>query len=463
MADNQEEEAQLRWSPSCDSLFGDADTDIDIGPNSPATSAAQPPWENTPASTTSPQGGVETRLGSSDILPSWLGSDPMTGLSWVKNGLGIYPKWTIPPRIESIVATLKLAMGSDHDYAVQFLHEGALSKLYVVSTGSLAFILRVRLPVNPRAKTESEVATLDWVNQHTSLPVPRVIAYDSSRDNPLGFEWILMSRAEGKSLSESWWSVSLGSKERLVKQIAAFSTEIFEQSFQGGIGSIYKTASGEDGGTHSRLRFATTDLASRLCHIVDENERETLQRMVDLTRRIERLMPKFYPSPQPSADTGMASTRTMLSHDSLSLDNILVNDEGIFTGVVDWQCISCLPVHEACQFPAFLRQTYDRLAEPVMPSYLIGGVPHASYFRALKRWEITRLRRLYVEEMMRRAPGFVNIWRDERSADLRDYEAAVQNCDNEFVIEILEEWVDAMEHGKDPVQLPKRLHECLAG
>ncbi|KAF2966566.1 hypothetical protein GQX73_g7014 [Xylaria multiplex] len=481
MADNQEEEAQLRRSPSHDSLFGDASTDIEIDPD---PSPAQSPLENTPANTTSPLVGVETRLGSSGVLPSCLGSDPMTGLSWVKDGLGIYPKWTTLPHIESIVTTLRLAMGSDQDYTVRFLHEGTLSKLYAVSTGGSAFVLRVCLPVNPGLKTETEVATLDWVSQHTSLPVPRVIAHDSSRDNPLGFEWILMSRVEGKSLSESWWSVSLGSKERLVKQIAAFSAEIFEQSFQDGIGGIYKAGGravencsrGPFSSTcdwiQSRLRFVAADLASRLYHAVDENERETLQRMADLTRRIERLMPRFYPSPQPNPggeregtviNIGMTSTRTILSHDSLSLDNILVNDEGVFTGIVDWQCIICLPVHEACQFPAFLRQAYDKLAEPVIPSYLIGGVPHVAYFHALKRWEITRLRRLYVEEMTRRSPGFVDIWRDERGADLRDYEAAVQNCDNEFTIETVEEWVDAMEHGKDPIQLPKRLHECLAG
>ncbi|TGJ82505.1 hypothetical protein E0Z10_g6271 [Xylaria hypoxylon] len=451
MTDKQEEDGQQERSPSYDSLFGGRDVDFNL------KSSARSPSQSTPVNTTSPQEDEETRINSSEALPLWPGSDPTTSLSWVKHGLGVYPTWTISPRVESIVATLKLAMGSDQDYAVRFLHEGAVSKLYTVFIGSEAFVMRVCLPVHPGAKTETEVATLNWVLQHTPLPVPRIIAHDSSRDNPLGFEWVLMSKVEGRPLSESWWSTSLGSKERLVKQIAAFSAATFEQPLRGGIGGLYK-------------KTADTDAD----HVVNEDERETLRHMLDLTRRIERLMPKFFPSPQPDANKEMeaiivnvekTSARTMLCHDSLSLDNIFVNNKGMFKGVIDWQCISCLPVHEACQFPAFLRQAYDRFVEPVVPSYIIdeNGAPHTAYFRDYKQWEITRLRRLYVEEMMVHAPGFVDVWRDGKSANLRDYEAAVQNCDNEFTVETVEEWIEAMEHGRNPTQLPKRLHEFLAG
>ena len=53
-------------------------------------------------------------------------------------------------------------------------------------------IMRVAIPVEPFFKTESEVATMDYVRKHTSLPVPRVLAYDSSTSNQVGFEWIVM-------------------------------------------------------------------------------------------------------------------------------------------------------------------------------------------------------------------------------------------------------------------------------
>lgn len=54
--------------------------------------------------------------------------------------------------------------------------------------GSHEFVLRVSKPVFPWFKAECEVATMYYVAMHTSIPVPRVYAYDSSADNSLGYE-----------------------------------------------------------------------------------------------------------------------------------------------------------------------------------------------------------------------------------------------------------------------------------
>ncbi|KAI0114306.1 kinase-like domain-containing protein [Nemania sp. FL0031] len=421
--------------------------------------------------------------------PAWYRKeDPACGLTWVKDGLSVRPVWTVEPTIESIIATLKITIGFDKEYRVQFLHEGSLSKLYDVSFDNQAFVMRVSLPVCPRAKTEAEVATLNWVHQHTPLHVPRVRAYNSSRDNPLGFEWILMTKLEGTPLSKCWSSVTIGSKERLVQQIATFTASTFNQQFYQGIGSIFNESTSNpdhrratvDHGRgpfsetsdwmRSRLQFASSDLMSRLNDITDENEKAILRQMSELTGRIEKLMPKFLPPSDKTASQEVAlnNTRnrpvsTMLCHDNLSLDNILINRDGLFGGVLDWQCISCVPLHEACQFPAFLQQAYDRFREPAGRFYLIDkdGPPYMAYYRDYRRYEMTTLRQFYIKEMLDRAPDFVDIWEDKTTANLRDYEAAVQNCDNEFTIGPVEEWVEAMERGEDPARIQKRLHELL--
>ncbi len=46
----------------------------------------------------------------------------------------------------------------------------------------------------PRLKTESEVATMQYLWQHTNIPVPFVYHYDSNPYNRLGGEYILMSK-----------------------------------------------------------------------------------------------------------------------------------------------------------------------------------------------------------------------------------------------------------------------------
>lgn len=81
--------------------------------------------------------------------------------------------------------------------AVTFHAQGAFSKLYKISTMSEACLMRVSLPVDPRYKTESEVATIEFARQNTSLPVPQIIAFDSNNENELGFEWILMEMMPG--------------------------------------------------------------------------------------------------------------------------------------------------------------------------------------------------------------------------------------------------------------------------
>ena len=46
----------------------------------------------------------------------------------------------------------------------------------------------------PRLKTESEVATMQYLRAYTNIPVPVVYAWDSNPYNRLGGEYILMSR-----------------------------------------------------------------------------------------------------------------------------------------------------------------------------------------------------------------------------------------------------------------------------
>lgn len=46
----------------------------------------------------------------------------------------------------------------------------------------------------PRLKTESEVATMEYIRMHTSIPVPTVYFYDSNPYNRLGGEYIIMSK-----------------------------------------------------------------------------------------------------------------------------------------------------------------------------------------------------------------------------------------------------------------------------
>jgi Phosphotransferase enzyme family len=98
--------------------------------------------------------------------------------------------------------------------------------------------LRVALPVDPHFKTESEAATLMFLAEKTSLPVPKVLAYSSTQENELGFEWILMQRMPGGVLEERHLSITWEMKVELVKTVARHISELGQHSFTG-IGNLY--------------------------------------------------------------------------------------------------------------------------------------------------------------------------------------------------------------------------------
>ncbi|KAI1413868.1 kinase-like protein [Hypoxylon sp. FL1857] len=345
-----------------------------------------------------------------------LPDDPAHGLQWISNGnpFSPRPKWTIGPTIDSIILTLKAFIDQSGQYSVRQLWDGAYNRVYSVAYEDKRYVMRVSLPVCPRLKTESEVATLEWICKNTRLPVPNVICYDSSRNSPVGFEWILMGRIDGVPLSQCWQAVTRDAKERIVKQIVEYAAAAFKRQFEG---------------------------------VVREGDRST-----------------DADADQDTVDKGKKPREpTMLWHDAISLDNILVDENGVLCGVIDWACVSCLPLYEACQFPAFLQQARDRPVEPLTPHRVTQKQPDSKdisgFERDSRQHELTLLRKLFMDEMMDRCPEWVHIFNGRK--DLRDYEAAVQNCDNEFAYEVVESWVDAVENGGIHGKVPWRLHERL--
>ena len=86
--------------------------------------------------------------------------------------------------------------------------------------------MRVALPVDPFYKTESEVATIEYVRKHSTMSVPRIISYTSSASNELGFEWILMEKLDGVPLNDVWDAMPFNSKVDLTVKFAGFMKQL---------------------------------------------------------------------------------------------------------------------------------------------------------------------------------------------------------------------------------------------
>ncbi|KAK9481866.1 phosphotransferase enzyme family-domain-containing protein [Lipomyces starkeyi] len=492
-------------------------------------------------------------------------SSAFSGLEWVRDLWGTEPRWTVDLDEEAIKQTVQSILELPGACTIEFLAQGAFNRLYIIRSTEKDIVARVTLPVDPAWKTLSEVATLKWVRENTSLPVPEVLAYKADRSSVIGFEWILMSKMPGKPLADVWRDVSFSAKENLVRQLALFCSDTFQKQMRG-IGNLFpdstmpaSTSSHAEGTVdtterekfkkplltslgHStreipesdtasedldardpvgkistseesrevkdnlcseivlataaqdpslvcvqrmvsaafiwddhihqdvsrgpfssskdwlsaRLSLAENDYCKRLCRVQngansnkdsekEEDDPEELENIIYIISKLRSRLDEFFPTkdlePEPS----------MIYHDDMSRQNILVNEDGILTAVVDWECVSALPLWIACQFPPILQgKPLDK--EPIKSKYQHdeNGEVVELYWEHLENYELTQLRHLFLEEMQRLQPTWVEIF--ESSQRQRDFNLAVTNCDDSFLIRRIRNWLNDMDSRLDNFQ-----------
>ncbi|KAK1763456.1 phosphotransferase enzyme family-domain-containing protein [Phialemonium atrogriseum] len=399
------------------------------------------------------------------------------GLLWDDRGLNLEPRWEREPNIEAI---------SNTKCSVSFHASGSFNKLYLVKTeqqGSL--LMRVSLPVDPHNETSGEVATLRWI----------LVAFDDSSDNKIGFEWILMQLMSGTSAYYRWRGMSMETKRAFVERVADMQAQLFspgraERGFRG-IGTLKgsKACAGPEPGqivspmffwgphfdydvprgpfrsSHdwlgATLSIALRERVDEIEEAEDEEDRQDAEEQLRITRRLVDLLPKIFPSIQHPAE------RTILWHGDLSLSNIMVDVEGKITGVIDWECVSTMPVWVASQMPQF-QVGSPRELEPIRDGYgdenpeydkaftatteyddgLDGERKTDLYWIHLMEYEQTRLRKVYADRMRQLWPAWdAEVTDGALKADLLE---AVSRCADGFGLRQIEKWVDAIEKGQIP-------------
>ncbi|KAL4253046.1 hypothetical protein ABKN59_002248 [Abortiporus biennis] len=122
---------------------------------------------------------------------------------------------------------------------IKFLGAGTFHKGYLVTlVDSRQVVARVARRFIPNLKTESEVATMRYLRERTSIPVPYVYHYDSNPYNRLGGEYIIMSKAKGIPLSRVYHSMPHNELMALMHNMAMLVIPLFAHRFPK-IGSLY--------------------------------------------------------------------------------------------------------------------------------------------------------------------------------------------------------------------------------
>ncbi|KAK3358525.1 phosphotransferase enzyme family-domain-containing protein [Lasiosphaeria ovina] len=447
------------------------------------------------------------------------------GLAWDNGGIDLEPCWTREPSLDAIQRVCRRHLGiptphsqegeegkgegAEGDCAVHFHAAGALNKLYLVDTRRGRFMMRVSLPVDPRNKTRGEVATLALVRRNTDIPVPLVVAFDDTSTNEIGFEWILMDIVPGKPAYYRWRGMTMAQKEALAARVADFQAQLFRCSSLGvgfrGIGTLGtgpdKADNGQTGshvpsvpstpspgpivssvffsGPHfhytvprgpfpsshdwlrAHLNIIAKEHTNALADTQHHDDREYTEGVLRVARKLLRMLPRLFPAVVHPPE------RTVLWND-FTLHNIMVDDAGRITAVLDWQCLATVPRWTALQVPDFLRgatrhdmpdrdrytDVSDHGSNTSARSGLDDGLDNEGktelFWIHLMEYEQTQLRKVYAARMRQRLPEW-----DMEIADgaLKvDFLGAVSRCGAGFYLRRIEQWVDALER-KDYLSL----------
>ncbi|KAF2221941.1 kinase-like domain-containing protein [Elsinoe ampelina] len=121
------------------------------------------------------------------------------------------------------------------------MKEGLSNKgfLFILANGHQYF---ARMPFSTAGPvsltTQSEVATMAYLKQHTNIPLPKVLDWSADSNNPIGAEYIISEKMPGVSLYSMWESMSVAQHLRVVQKVAQICKQTYDLSFPG-YGSIF--------------------------------------------------------------------------------------------------------------------------------------------------------------------------------------------------------------------------------
>ncbi|KAJ4289313.1 hypothetical protein N0V88_007064 [Collariella sp. IMI 366227] len=376
------------------------------------------------------------------------------GLNWDLTGLDPAPAWAREPSLDAIALVCRRALAlTVIDYCdITFHAEGTFNKVYLVHCRHGKLVLRVTLPVDPKNKTRSEWTRLQWIHHSTQIPVPKVIAFNDTQDDEIGFEWILMEFMPGVSAYSRWRKMSMDEKIRLVEQIATYQSQLFRSCQAAKFCSIGTLTSDLSIFVPLIAPAKPGPLVSHIFFCHNNFDYADAEDSFQLATELKALLPKIFPSLQHPPEP------TALWHDDLSLSNILIDETtSSVTAIIDWECVSCQLLWVATEMPKFL-DGHTREELPQRDSYadeyqmVFGGLDNEGktefYWDHLMEWEQTQLRKVYVARMKESWPQ----WEAEveYGAVKWDFMGAVKECEDVWFMGRVRKWVRELEKGRFP-------------
>ncbi|KAJ4376327.1 Phosphotransferase enzyme [Neocucurbitaria cava] len=252
--------------------------------------------------------------------------------------------------------------------------------------------------------TESEVATMEFARAILNIPVPKVLAWCATDQNPVQAEYIIMEEARGSQLHEVWQDLPLRKKTNIIREFVDVERKLLWVAFDK-LGSLYFKDSGIEGcepvivtdgpqdvirhiesrfciGPITRREFWEKQRSDMQYHGPWTSSKEYLEsiarREIDWIKthadpQAPKDTPWQYTSPeQNSPKAHIASLQKFLStiehivpkdpelvsprlwHPDFHAGNIYIHDQGQISCIIDWQGAWTTPVFIGANPPLLL-------------------------------------------------------------------------------------------------------------
>lgn len=127
------------------------------------------------------------------------------------------------------------AVGSKKCVSLQKIGEGNSNKAYRLEMDNGQKVI-AKIPhtnAGPQVlTTASEVATMEFARTILDLPVPKVLTWSSTDQNPVQVEYIIMEEAKGSQLHEVWQDLPLQAKCDIVRECVDVEKRLLPVSFE---------------------------------------------------------------------------------------------------------------------------------------------------------------------------------------------------------------------------------------
>ncbi|KAG9496504.1 hypothetical protein J7337_011280 [Fusarium musae] len=236
-----------------------------------------------------------------------------------------------------------------------------------LSRGHSELVLRVAGNHLPEIKTANEIGIMTWLSRNTSIPLPEVIAYDATNQNPIAHEYTLLSRIPGVTLSDIYGSLSDKRQNDIIDQLIDFLMQLQAHPWDG-IGGLTVDDQGElklgpvvdetfwqvpdiqalwpEGETVTTLNIGgpyKTYVDYMIAHVTNYirliETHEKLAFMRDISPRLEAFVAAL-----PRHANELNNIKLRLAHKDLHFANTMFDpSSGKITGILDWEFAGVVP------------------------------------------------------------------------------------------------------------------------